>query len=150
VRARGEISKIDAQFMSLSRFDTLTHMPVTQIDPKYQNLSCQRVCKGKKVCFYLESNVAVKGDRSYDKSHFFTTEVLILRIGILISPLNRTHGRAPFALYLFSDSERNEEEDVDAPLATQGRDALLDRRGINPRGEQLGGAAAVTRGIGEQ
>jgi len=79
-----------------------------------------------------------------------TFSILILRIGILFSPLNRTHGRVPFALCLFSDSERNEEDDVYAPPAAQGResqDARLDRSGITPRGEQLAGAAAVTRGI---
>ena len=61
-------------------------------------------------------NMDVKGDRSYNKSLFF---LLILCIGILLSPETTTHGRVPFALCLFSDSEWNEEEDVDAPLAAQ-------------------------------
>jgi len=53
-------------------------------------------------------------------------------------------------LIQWSEWNEEEEDNVDAPLAAQGResqDARLDRSGITPRGEQLAGAAAVTRGI---
>jgi hypothetical protein len=41
----------------------------------------------------------------------------------------------------------NPEDGMDVPLATPGRDDLLDRAGITPRGEQPTGAAAITLGI---
>ena len=53
-------------------------------------------------------------------------------------------------LIQWSEWNEEEEDNVDAPLAAQGResqDARLDRSGITPRGEPLAGAAAVTRGI---
>jgi len=56
-------------------------------------------------------------------------------------------------LIQWSEWNEEEEDNVDAPLAAQGResqDARLDRSGITPRGEPLAGAAAVTRGIGAQ